>query len=891
MRVFKLVTLISIILVTLVGGRDSALAKNQLQPNSRYFPETKQTVSGRFLEYWEKNGGLPQQGYPLSAEMQEQSLIDGKTYTVQYFERAVFEMHPENARPFDVLLQLLGVIRYRAMYPDGAPGQIPNNDPGSVVFPETGKRVGGSFLAYFNQHGGIPQQGLPISDEFKEVSPLDGRIYTVQYFERAVFEWHPSNTPPYNVLLVHLGRFALDARQAGGGQDPGGALPQPVVPEPLSVNKSQFGQEASSKYLVWQEGFQTGPSERGRFIDVGIRALDLRAGTAISVTAGLPEATSLAVDGSIAAWINNHSECGSCPPLGLYARDLVTGATYDIRPSAGGKYATYPAVAGRHVAWIENEGSVWRILVKNVDTGSISMAREVLFDEPNPTSLQGRGDMLAWGEVERITPETNTFRASIYTYRISTGALSKVYSVDVTQPQANLLVSFALGTGQIAIANPEGGLFVLDLAKNTRTDIAYSDRVEVDSLTGNILLFRPSLQLSSVFGVDLASARRDVVPVLAFPPGTPGPSRPIYNTAVADKWLIWSDIRGQRTMQVKDLSPLLNNRTAPLLPFSGKIQSMAAGSDRYVVWAESDPATSGGPVPGTSDIKAFDLWTNTPVTVTTDAGDQIYPAASGSLGLWQNDVTGCEGCPFSGLYYKDLDNSIPFDFEVVTRTHLLGFPQISLGSRARLAAWGEFDTNSQRVMLKDINTGRLTTVKQVNSPAEPAITGILLSDSYVVWNELIKPDNSRDPSAPSHIYAYDLAMGTTSAVLTYSLLGSSGGLPNYSLDGKRIAVQDVAGNLFVLDLATGVRTDLPYHGFAMGMILKGDLLLFSQTPARTDIYGINLRQPDKLVPVISAEPGTTAQYQFTLASGWLVDTDASEFPSRLEVRMVPDGLR
>src|SRR5215204_6454164 len=58
---------------------------------SRVFPETGKTVSGRFFEYWDSHGGLMQQGYPVSEEMQEVSETDGKAYTVQYFERAVFE--------------------------------------------------------------------------------------------------------------------------------------------------------------------------------------------------------------------------------------------------------------------------------------------------------------------------------------------------------------------------------------------------------------------------------------------------------------------------------------------------------------------------------------------------------------------------------------------------------------------------------------------------------------------------------------------------------------------------------------------------------------------------------------------------------------------------------
>src|SRR3954471_9984667 len=77
------------------------------QGDSRTFPETGKTVSGKFLVYWNSHGGLAQQGLPISDQMQETSLVDGKVYTVQYFERAVFEVHPENQAPYDVLLSLV----------------------------------------------------------------------------------------------------------------------------------------------------------------------------------------------------------------------------------------------------------------------------------------------------------------------------------------------------------------------------------------------------------------------------------------------------------------------------------------------------------------------------------------------------------------------------------------------------------------------------------------------------------------------------------------------------------------------------------------------------------------------------------------------------------------
>jgi len=77
------------------------------EPGPLSFPQTGQAVGGRFLRYWQAHGGLALFGYPLTGERQEK-LEDGKTYTVQYFERARFEHHPENAPPNDVLLGQFG---------------------------------------------------------------------------------------------------------------------------------------------------------------------------------------------------------------------------------------------------------------------------------------------------------------------------------------------------------------------------------------------------------------------------------------------------------------------------------------------------------------------------------------------------------------------------------------------------------------------------------------------------------------------------------------------------------------------------------------------------------------------------------------------------------------
>jgi hypothetical protein len=248
------------------------------QPQSRTFAETGKTVTGKFLAYWNEHGSLAQQGLPISGEIQEKSDTDGKTYTVQYFERAVFELHPENQPPNDVLLTLLGALAYKKLYPGqtGAPGQVANAEAGSRLFPETGKHVGGLFLAYWNEHGGLAQQGYPVSEEFTEVSAQDHKPYKVQYFQRAVFELHPENQAPNNVLLSLLGAFRYKAKYQA--PTPTATTVAPVQPTaqplptqvsadpydcsgiPANQNVTFFVPQKEADHLVFTA--DCGPSER-----------------------------------------------------------------------------------------------------------------------------------------------------------------------------------------------------------------------------------------------------------------------------------------------------------------------------------------------------------------------------------------------------------------------------------------------------------------------------------------------------------------------------------------------------------------------------------------------------------------------------------------------------
>lgn len=163
----------------------------------RTFVETGQAVRGPFLTYWEGRGGLAIYGFPISPELVE-VLEDGKPYLVQYFERARFEYHPENAAPNDILLGQFG----RQLHPLYPP--VPDCGCGRY-FPETGHNIAGDFQKFWETHGGLAQFGYPITDQVTETLE-DGKQYRVQWFERARFEYHPENAAPNDILLGQFGR-------------------------------------------------------------------------------------------------------------------------------------------------------------------------------------------------------------------------------------------------------------------------------------------------------------------------------------------------------------------------------------------------------------------------------------------------------------------------------------------------------------------------------------------------------------------------------------------------------------------------------------------------------------------------------------------------------------
>ncbi len=182
-------------------------------PDRVYFPQTKHFLSGGFKRFWQTHGGERIFGYPLTEEFSSTDPTTGEQIVVQYFERVRLEYHPNAPEDQRITIGRLGaeLTADRAFAPI-AP--FPDS-PERRYFPETGHSLAFGFKQFWEKHGGVGIFGYPISEEFTE----NGR--TVQYFERARFEYNPNATDEdTRITLGLLGREALQRM---------GWLPRPPI--------------------------------------------------------------------------------------------------------------------------------------------------------------------------------------------------------------------------------------------------------------------------------------------------------------------------------------------------------------------------------------------------------------------------------------------------------------------------------------------------------------------------------------------------------------------------------------------------------------------------------------------------------------------------------------
>lgn len=188
------------------GGSDSQGAGVQVQgmaadgvAAASKLPQGMPDIGPLFRDYYVQHGGESVFGMPISDQLE----VDGGT--IQWFERARLESWPEYAgTPYAIQSGRLGAeFTSGIVFP--RQGYFVSQ-PAVRYFAETGHGLGGAFLLFWEQHGGLAVLGYPISDEVQEVLS-DKQIHTVQYFERGRVEYHPQLAgTPFEVQLGLLGR-------------------------------------------------------------------------------------------------------------------------------------------------------------------------------------------------------------------------------------------------------------------------------------------------------------------------------------------------------------------------------------------------------------------------------------------------------------------------------------------------------------------------------------------------------------------------------------------------------------------------------------------------------------------------------------------------------------
>jgi murein DD-endopeptidase MepM/ murein hydrolase activator NlpD len=170
-------------------------------PYTTYFTETGHYLGGAFLDYYNASPqALTLYGLPISEEFPQQ-FNNGVILYVQYFERARMEWHPE--LPEGQRVQLGALSSYILGNKTFDRHDPVDSTDTSVYFPETGHTLSKAFLAYWQTNGGLSQFGYPISEETSDNG------LTVQWFERARFEYYGNMPAPYGVQLSPVGYLAL----------------------------------------------------------------------------------------------------------------------------------------------------------------------------------------------------------------------------------------------------------------------------------------------------------------------------------------------------------------------------------------------------------------------------------------------------------------------------------------------------------------------------------------------------------------------------------------------------------------------------------------------------------------------------------------------------------
>ncbi len=811
MRTIRVIALAGIIVLLGAGGPSS-----HAHSDGQHFAATDHTVRGAFLSYWQGQGGLTHFGYPLTEEISETSPLDGKRYTVQYFERAEFELHPENPAPYKVLLTQLGTLRYQDKYPTGAPDQQASPDH-PYTFAATGHTIGGRFRSYWEANGGLASFGYPLSDQFSETSELDGQTYTVQYFERAVFELHPANPPPHDVLLSQLGRFRYEAE----------VLPLfHIAPQA----GRWFGMKASGNYVTWLEDTNNPRTSHLLF------GYDIRSGQIITVSTMGRDYISM--DGSTVWWeeLDSGNDIGGV--RAIIGQDLASGQQR-IFPVDKGTQFSYPTSYGRTLAFISWDNAGATLSTRDLDSGQRSQIA-------NPSGIERvaiSDRYIVWLEIEAYAHAGSA--CDIMAYDRRSGRIRPA----VTKTNAGGACSYAL-EGSKLVWSFGGGLSLTDLDNDAPPRTLFNGSSSNPAMKdGTIVWSGQSTSPARVNGLWGLRPSDDQPRLLVSAPR----DRDLTNPQIAGASLVYltpAAIIGVPIAQA--FAATINPHPSPTqLPVQMVSLPYQVGNGR------ADHKISGGNIlylgqpskDGPLEAYGYNLAAQQVFTSATAVANGVD--ANDSVLVWeqQDNQNGCSACPIN-LVAEDILSG---------QRYAIGGGSMVHASHRHAVAWvkpskDEFGFSVSKIMYQNLDSGQIIEIGYgIDNVRAIALA---VSDNYVVWQE-----------GPA-VNVYDLLSGTKRIV--------AADMPpydrNFALDGNHI-VWGNGSNLFYQDLDAGAAVTL-YRKRAEAVFIKGDYVLWSgnggfNVCGPCDIWGMKLsdRQPLTLIS------GYTDIYQPQVVGDYLLWQD------------------
>jgi hypothetical protein len=180
------------------------LAPPSMAPGTLYVAASHHSVAAPFVATYRQMSPLVL-GNPVT-----EAYLEGAVLT-QDFQHLRLELRGGHVVVGNLGADVLYYTHWNGYFAEATPV---SNTATRRYFPSTHHLLQGDLLRFWQTHGGLAVFGAPLTDVIKEENgDGSGRVYELQWFEKARLERHPeTHNPRYAILLGLLGKESLRGR-------------------------------------------------------------------------------------------------------------------------------------------------------------------------------------------------------------------------------------------------------------------------------------------------------------------------------------------------------------------------------------------------------------------------------------------------------------------------------------------------------------------------------------------------------------------------------------------------------------------------------------------------------------------------------------------------------